>query len=137
VAATLKGAPPTHRLDPRRIDAALAAALGLLAQAEVWLTSAGDGQRVETSLAAAAMCAALAWRRSAPLMATLTVVAAVGVLGTVEELPTAIFLLPVTLVAPTRSPPTTRTSARLLGSPPRWSCSASRQRGTPTPPSPI
>lgn len=52
-----------------------------------------------TSVAAAAMCAALAWRRSAPLAATLMVVAAVGVLGTVEELPTAVFLLPVTLIA--------------------------------------
>ena len=81
------------------MDAALAAALGLAAQAEVWLTPAGEGQRPATSLAAAAMCGALAWRRRAPLAATLTVIAAVGVLGTVEELPTAIFLLPVTLVA--------------------------------------
>ena len=85
--------------NPRHVDAALAAALGVLAQAEVWLTPAGEGQRVATSVAAAAMCAALAWRRSAPLAATLTVVAAVGVLGMVEELPTAVFLLPVTLIA--------------------------------------
>lgn len=89
----------TSRLDRRRADALLAVALGLLAQAEVWLTPAGEGQRVATSLAAAAICAALAWRRSAPLPAMLAVVAAVGVLGTVEELPTAVFLLPVTLLA--------------------------------------
>jgi signal transduction histidine kinase len=95
----VKVAPGVRPLDPRRVDAALAAALGLLAQAEVWLTPAGEGQRVSTSLAAAVMCAALVWRRSAPLVAALTVVVAVGVLGTVEELPTAIFLLPVTLVA--------------------------------------
>ena len=45
------------------------------------------------------MCLALAWRRSAPLAAVLAVVASVAVLGTVAELPTAVFLLPVTLVA--------------------------------------
>jgi signal transduction histidine kinase len=65
----------------------------------VWLTSAGEGQRVETALAAAVMCAALAWRRSAPLATTLAVVTAVGALGVVAELPTAVFLLPVTLIA--------------------------------------
>ena len=86
-------------MDPRRADLALALALGLLAQAEVWLTSAGDGQRVATAIAAAVMCTALAWRRGSPLLATLAVVGAVGVLGVVEELPTAVFLLPVTLVA--------------------------------------
>jgi signal transduction histidine kinase len=95
----LQTVPRPHGLGQRRMDAALAVALGLLAQAEVWLTPAGEGQRAATSLAAAAMCASLAWRRSAPLAATLTVIGAVGVLGTVEELPTAIFLLPVTLVA--------------------------------------
>jgi signal transduction histidine kinase len=88
-----------ERLSSWQIDAALAAVLGLLAQAEVWLTSAGEGQRLATAIAAAAMCAALAWRRAAPLATTLAVVAAVGVLGLVEELPTAIFLLPVTLIA--------------------------------------
>jgi signal transduction histidine kinase len=87
------------RLAGWRVDAALAAGLGLLAQVEVWLTAAGEGKRLVTSLAAAVMCAALVWRRRAPLAATLAVVAAVGVLGTVEELPTAVFLLPVTLVA--------------------------------------
>lgn len=85
--------------DTRQTDAALAAALGLLAQAEVWLTPAGEGQRLATSLAAGAICAALAWRRSRPLAAALVVLAAVGLLGTVAELPTAVFLLPVTLVA--------------------------------------
>ena len=88
-----------QRLASRQIDAALAAALGLLAQAEVWLTSSGEGQRLATAIAAAAMCTALAWRRSAPLATTLVVVAAVGVLGVVQELPTAVFLLPVTLIA--------------------------------------
>jgi signal transduction histidine kinase len=88
-----------ERLSSAQVDAALAAVLGLLAQAEVWLTSAGEGQRLATAIAAAAMCAALAWRRAAPLATTLAVVAAVGVLGLVEELPTAIFLLPVTLIA--------------------------------------
>ena len=82
-----------------RRDVVLAAALGALAQAEVWLTAAGEGQRVATSLAAGVMCAALAWRRSAPLEAALVLAAAVAALGTLEELPTAIFLLPVTLVA--------------------------------------
>jgi signal transduction histidine kinase len=99
VAAAVESPASAHPLVPRRLDAALAAALGLLAQAEVWLTAAGEGQRSATSLTAAAMCAALAWRRSAPLACTLTVVAAVGLLGTIEELPTAMFLLPVTLVA--------------------------------------
>ena len=99
MAAAVTGAPSAHRSGARPVDAAVAGALGLLAQAEVWLTPAGEGQRVATSLAAAVMCAALAWRRSAPLATTLAVVAAVGVLGVVEELPTAIFLLPVTLVA--------------------------------------
>ena len=82
-----------------RKDAILAAALGVLVQAEVWLTSAGEGQRVATSVAAGVMCAALAWRRTAPLEATLVLVAAVAALGTLEEIPTAIFLLPVTLIA--------------------------------------
>jgi signal transduction histidine kinase len=88
-----------RRFTPRRIDAALAAGLGLLAQAEAWLTPAGEGQRLATSLTAAVMCAALAWRRSAPLATALVVVAAVGVLGLLEGLPTAVFLLPVTLIA--------------------------------------
>ena len=85
--------------DPRRADATLAIALGALAQAEVWLTSAADGHRAVTSITAAVMCGALAWRRRAPLLAELTVVGAVGVLGTVAAVPTAVFLLPVTLVA--------------------------------------
>jgi signal transduction histidine kinase len=99
VEAALNARERVRRITPWQADAALAAMLGLLAQAEVWLTAAGEGQRVATSLTAAAMCAALAWRRRAPLAAALAVVAAVGVLGTVEELPTAVFLLPVTLVA--------------------------------------
>ena len=93
------GAPRFAGLDARKTDFLLAAAFGLLAQGEVWLTAAGDGQRVETAVCAAVMCVALAWRRRAPLAAALAVVAAVAVLGTVAELPTAVFLLPVTLIA--------------------------------------
>ena len=99
MAAIGTGLARSPRLATWRADAALAAGLWVLAQLEVWLTEAGEGQRLATSVAAAVMCAALGWRRRAPLAATLILVAAVGVLGVVEELPTAVFLLPVTLVA--------------------------------------
>ena len=86
------------RVHRRPSDAAIAVGLGALAQAEVWFGT-GTGHPVAVSLAAAVMCGALAWRRSAPLFATLAVFAAMGVLGTVEELPVAVFVLPVTLIA--------------------------------------
>ena len=80
-------------------DALLAAALFALAQAEVWLTSAAEGRRPETAIAAAAMTIILAWRRRRPLVTALVVVAAVVGLALVAELPNAAFLLPVGLVA--------------------------------------
>ena len=88
-----------RRLDPARADALLAAALFALAQAEVWLTPAAEGRRVETAVAAAVMTIALAWRRSRPLAATLALMAAVLGLALVAELPNVVFLLPVGLLA--------------------------------------
>ena len=65
--------PPT----PRRTDVALAAALFAFFVAEVALEARFDGDRAVSAIAAVAMCAALLWRRSAPLLA---VGAGVGVI---------------------------------------------------------
>ena len=82
-------------VEERTLDVALAAVVFAFAQAEVWLVLQTD-HRAETALAAAAMTAALAWRRSRPL-ATVGVVllAALGLaLALPSGLPNAVFLLP-------------------------------------------
>jgi signal transduction histidine kinase len=86
-------------LDPARADAFLAAALLVLAQAEVWLTPATAGQRPETAVAAAVMTGALAFRRSHPLFAALVMTGAFTGLALVSGLPNAVFMLPCGLLA--------------------------------------
>jgi signal transduction histidine kinase len=85
--------------DPRKLDALVAAALFALAQAEVWLGGASEGQRPETAAAAAVMTAALAFRRTRPLATLVAVMAAVAALAFGAGLPNAAFLLPVGLLA--------------------------------------
>ena len=84
---------------PVRLDLALAVALLALAQLETWLGSATEGQRVETAVAAAAMTAALAIRRSHPLACLLAVMGAVMGLAFTAGLPNVAFLMPVGVLA--------------------------------------
>ena len=87
-------------LGERTRDMLLAAVAFAFAQAEVWLVLQTD-HRAETALAAAAMTAALAWRRRRPLATVVVVLLAVLGLSLVlpTGLPNAVFLLPTGLVA--------------------------------------
>ena len=87
------------RADPRALDALLAGVLLVLAQLEVWLGGASEGQRPETAAAALVMCAALALRRTHPLVTLVAVMASVAALAFTAGLPNAVFLLPVGLLA--------------------------------------
>jgi signal transduction histidine kinase len=87
------------RVNPRTQDALLAAVVLVLAQVEVWLGGASEGQRPETAAAAVVMCAALALRRTHPLATLVAVMASVAALAFTAGLPNAVFLLPVGLLA--------------------------------------
>jgi signal transduction histidine kinase len=82
-----------------RVDALIAAALLVLAQAESWLAPSASGQRPHTALAAAVATIALAWRRRAPLAVAVAVLASFGTLSVVAELPVAVFVVPTALLA--------------------------------------
>ena len=85
--------------DPRLTDGLLAGLLLAVAQVEVWLSAEVAGRRPETAVAAAAMTVALVWRRSHPLAALAGVMLPFSALGVTGELPTAVFVLPVALLA--------------------------------------
>ena len=84
---------------PARLDLLIAAALFALAQIEIWIGPAAEGQRVETAVAAAVMTAALALRRRHPLATTVVIMIAITSLALVAGLPNVGFLLPVGLLA--------------------------------------
>ena len=88
-----------RRIDPAWADALLAALLFGLAQAEVWLTGVAEGRRVETAAVATLMTGALALRRRTPLATALVVVCSLSGLALAVEIPNAVFLMPVGLIA--------------------------------------
>jgi signal transduction histidine kinase len=71
---------------PRRIDLALAAALGLVIEVELILTSVRETPLVPALLLGAVLAAAMAWRSTAPL-ATLGVLGAVAVAFALADTP--------------------------------------------------
>jgi signal transduction histidine kinase len=89
-----------RQIDPRRVDALVAAALLALGQLESWLSDEiAAGQRLQTAAAATVMTVALAWRRRRPLESLLVVMAAFSALALADELPALVFLLPVGLLS--------------------------------------
>ena len=83
---------------PRRTDLALAAALGVVIEVELTLSSVRDTPLVPALLLGAALTAAMAWRSTAPL-ATLAAIAAVAVAFALWDTPPESLVSTTILVA--------------------------------------